>query len=132
MTAGALLGRPAAGRRYAGTLRRPIRCPEAAAGPGQWPDRPAADGGACDPVSASTVTIPVAVIAIRTPTAAATPDSASIRRLGALTACGKPLDRNDPARCVTSCRYDCASGLESEHSHSTSSRRSYGARPAGP
>jgi hypothetical protein len=36
-----------------------------------------------DPVSASTVTIPVAMIATRTPTTAAAPDSAIIRRRGA-------------------------------------------------
>ena len=67
-----------------------------------WPT--AADRGECDPVSASTVTIPVAAIAIRTPIAAATPDSASIRDLDGLAGCGKPLGRNGPALCITSRR----------------------------
>jgi hypothetical protein len=64
----------------------------------------AADRGECDPVSASTATIPVAMIATRTPTAAAAPDSANIRRRGARIAWGKPLGRNGPAPCVTSRR----------------------------
>ena len=78
---------------------------EALGAPDGPPDRPAAaGGGVCEPVSASTVMIPVAAIAIRTPTAAATPDSASIRDLGGLAGCGKPLGRNGPALCATSPR----------------------------
>ena len=65
----------------------------------------AEDAGGCAPVSAMAATIPVAAIAITTPaTAAVIPDSASIRRRGGLTGSGKPLGRNDPARCVTSRR----------------------------
>ena len=99
------------------------------------PDEPlvpaAADCGECDPVSASTVTIPVAMIATRTPTAAAAPDSANIRRRGARIAWGKPLGRNGPALCVTSRRYDSVSGPESAHSCSTSSRSSAGSAASG-
>ena len=91
----------------------------------------AARGGACDPVSASTVTIPVAMIATRMPTAAATPDSATIRRLGARIACGKPLARNGPARCVTSRRYASASGLVSPHRSSISPRSPGGSAASG-
>ena len=82
-------------------------------------------------MSASTVTIPVAMIATRTPTAAAAPDSAIIRRRGARIACGKPLGRNAPARWVTSRRYDSVSGLESVHSSSTSSRSPGGSAASG-
>ena len=77
------------------------------------------------------MTIPVAMIATRTPTAATAPDSAIIRRRGARIACGKPLGRNVPARCVTSRRYDSVSGLESVHSSSTSSRSSGGSAASG-
>ena len=78
---------------------------EVPAVPDGLPDRAAAAGpGRCEPLSASTVMIPVAAIAIRTPTAAATPDSASIRDLGGLAGCGKPLGRNGPALCITSRR----------------------------
>ena len=49
-----------------------------------WPDRAAGGCGVCEPPSASTVMIPVATTAIRTPTAAATPDNASHRCLGGL------------------------------------------------
>ena len=101
----------------------------ALAEPGELPA--AACRGACDPVSASTVTIPVAMTATRTPTAAATPDSATIRRLGARTACGKPLGRNAPARCVISRRYDSASGLVSAHRSSISSRSPDGSSASG-
>jgi len=51
--------------------------------PDEDPAPASAVRGECDPVSASTVTIPVAMIATRTPTAAAAPDSAIIRRRGA-------------------------------------------------
>ena len=58
-----------------------------AAGAFAEPDEdPAPASAVCeegDPVSASTVTIPVAMIATRTPTTAAAPDSAIIRRRGA-------------------------------------------------
>ena len=91
----------------------------------------AADRGECDPVSASTVTIPVAMIATRTPTTAPAPDSAIIGRRGARIACGKPVGRKVPARCVTSRRYDSVSGLESAHSSSTSSRSSGGSMASG-
>ena len=104
---------------------------EAAAEPGGWPlpDRAAsARCGVCEPPSASTVMIPVATIAIRTPTAAATPDSASHR---CLIGCGKPLGRNEPAPCSTSSRYDCASGPTSAHSPSTSSRSTSGSGASG-
>ncbi|HEY2286024.1 MAG TPA: hypothetical protein VGH88_09815, partial [Streptosporangiaceae bacterium] len=53
------------------------------AAPDEDPAPASADRGECDPVSASTVTIPVAMIATRTPTTAAAPDSAIIRRRGA-------------------------------------------------
>ena len=101
----------------------------ALAEPGELPA--AACRGACDPVNASTVTTPVAMTATRTPTAAATLDSATIRRLGARTACGKPLGRNAPARCVTSRRYDSASGLVSEHRSRISSRSPGGSSASG-
>ena len=103
----------------------------ALAEPGELPDPAAACRGACDPVSASTVTIPVAMIATRTPAAAATPDSASIRRLGGRTACGKPLGRNAPARCATARRYDSASGLLSAHRVRISSRSPGGGSASG-
>ena len=103
----------------------------ALAEPDELPAPAAACRGACDPVSASTVTIPVAMIATRTPAAAATRDSASIRRLGARTACGKPLGRNAPARCVTSRRYDSASVLVSAHRLRTSSRSPGGSSASG-
>ena len=78
---------------------------EAPAVPDGLPDRAAAAGsGRCEPLSASTVMIPVAAIAIRTPAAAAIPASASIRGLGGLADCGKPLGRNGPALCATSRR----------------------------
>jgi len=99
--------------------------------PDEDPAPASADRGACDPVSARTVTIPVAMIATRTPTTAAAPDSAIIRRRGARIACGKPLGRNAPARCVTSRRYDSVSGLESLHSSSTSSRSPGGTAASG-
>jgi len=99
--------------------------------PDEDPAPASADRGECDPVSASTVTIPVAMIATRTPTTAAAPDSAIIRRRGAWIACGKPLGRNAPARCVTSRRYDNVSGLESVHSSSTSSRSPGGSAASG-
>jgi hypothetical protein len=51
--------------------------------PDEDPAPASAVRGECDPVSASTVTIPVAMIATRTPTTAAAPDSAIIRRRGA-------------------------------------------------
>jgi hypothetical protein len=51
--------------------------------PGEDPAPASAVRGECDPVSASTVTMPVAMIATRTPTTAAAPDSAIIRRRGA-------------------------------------------------
>jgi len=91
----------------------------------------AACRGTCDPVSASTVTIPVAMIATRTPAAAATRDSASIRRLGARAGCGKPLGRKAPARRVTSRRYDSASVLVSAHRLRTSSRSPGGSSASG-
>ncbi len=72
--------------------------------PDEAPPPAAAGRGECDPVSASTVTIPVAMIATRTPTTAMAPDSATIRRRGARIACGKPLGRNVPARSITSRR----------------------------
>lgn len=103
----------------------------ALAEPDELPAPAAACRGACDPVSASTVTIPVAMIATRTPAAAATPDSASIRRLGGRTACGKPLGRNAPARCATSRRYDSASGLVSAHRSRISSRSPGGGSASG-
>lgn len=99
--------------------------------PDEDPAPASADRGECDPVSASTVTIPVAMIATRTPTTATAPDSAIIRRRGAWIACGKPLGRNAPARCVTSRRYDSVSGLESVHSSSTSSRSPGGSAASG-
>jgi hypothetical protein len=78
---------------------------EAPAVPDGLPDRAAAAGsGRCEPLSASTVMIPVAAIAITTPAAAAIPASASIRGLGGLADCGKPLGRNGPALCATSRR----------------------------
>ena len=92
----------------------------------RWLTRRHRPAAGCASLSASTVTIPVATIAIRTPTAAATPDSASHRCLGGLIGCGKPLGRNGPARCTTSSRYDCASGPASAHSPSTSSRSTCG------
>ncbi|MGO8896677.1 MAG: hypothetical protein ACLP8X_21525 [Streptosporangiaceae bacterium] len=96
------------------------------------PDRAASAGRwVCEPLSASTVTIPVATTAIRMPAAAATPDSTSNRCLGGLIACGKPLGRNSPARCSTSRRYDCASGPTSAHSPSTSSRSTPGSAAIG-
>jgi hypothetical protein len=104
---------------------------EVLAEPDEAPGSAAADRGECDPVSASTVTIPVAMIATRTPTTAAAPDSAIIRRRGARIACGKPVGRKVPARCVTSRRYDSVSGLESAHSSSTSSRSSGGSAASG-
>ena len=103
MTAGALV----AGERLGDTPPADpvLAVTEALAVPDGLPERPAAAGrGVCEPVSASTVMIPVAAIAIRTPTAAATPDSASIRDLGGLAGCGKPLGRNGPAVCITSRR----------------------------
>jgi hypothetical protein len=99
--------------------------------PDEDPAPASADRGECDPVSASTVTMPVAMIATRTPTTAAAPDSAIIRRRGAWIACGKPLGRKAPARCATSRRYDSVSGLESVHSSSTSSRSSGGSAASG-
>jgi hypothetical protein len=99
--------------------------------PDEDPAPASADRGECDPVSARTVTIPVAMIATRTPTTAAAPDSAIIRRRGAWIACGKPLGRNAPARCVTSRRYDSVSGLESVHTSSTSSRSPGGSTASG-
>ena len=51
--------------------------------PDEDPAPASAVRGECDPVSARTVTIPVAMIATRTPTTAAAPDSAIIRRRGA-------------------------------------------------
>ena len=77
---------------------------EVLAEPDEAPPPAAADRGECDPVSASTVTIPVAMIATSTPTTATAPDSATIRRRGARIACGKPLGRNVPARSITSRR----------------------------
>ena len=78
---------------------------EAPAVPDGLPDRAAAAGpGGCEPLSASTVMIPVAAIAITTPAAAAIPASASIRGLGGLADCGKPLGRNGPALSATSRR----------------------------
>jgi hypothetical protein len=78
---------------------------EAPAVPDGLPDRAAAAGPwGCEPLSASTVMIPVAAIAISTPAAAAIPASASIRGLGGLADCGKPLGRNGPALCATSRR----------------------------
>src|SRR5260370_24927232 len=65
----------------------------------------------CEPPSASAVMTPVAAIKISMADAAARSDSARIRPLGCLTCCGKPLGPNGPARCVTSSRYACASGL---------------------
>jgi hypothetical protein len=103
----------------------------ALAEPDADPGSAAADRGEWDPVSASTVTIPVAMIATITPTTAAAPDSAIIRFRGAWIACGKPLGRNVPARCVTSRRYASVSGLESVHSSSTSSRSSGGSVASG-
>jgi hypothetical protein len=103
MTAGALV----AGERLGDTPPADpvLAVTEALAVPDGLPDRPAAaGGGVCEPVSASTVTIPVAAIAIRTPIAAATPDSASIRDLDGLAGSGKPLGRNGPALCITSRR----------------------------
>ncbi len=99
--------------------------------PDEDPRSASADRGECDPVSASTVTIPVAMIATRTPTTAAAPDSAIIRRRGARIACGKPLGRNAPARWATSRRYDSVSGLGSVHSSSTSSRSPGGSTAGG-
>ena len=81
--------------------------------------------------SARTVITPVATITIRRTDAAAPPDSATIRLLGGLTCCGKPLAANGPARCVTSSRYACASGLSSAHSLSTFSRRPRGSAVCG-
>ena len=105
---------------------------EAVAEPGELPGRPAsADRGGCEPLSASTVIIPVATIATRTPMAAATPDSASSRRFGGLTGSGKPLGRNGPARSITFRRYDSESGWTSAHSPSTSSRNSGGGVASG-
>jgi hypothetical protein len=104
---------------------------EALAEPDEAPPSAASDRGECDPVSASTVTIPVAMIATRTPTTTTAPDSAIIRRRGARIACGKPLGRNVPARCVTSRRYASVSGLESVHSSSTSSRSWGGSAASG-
>ena len=78
---------------------------EAPVVPDGLPDRAAAAGPwGCEPLSASTVMIPVAAIAITTPAAAAIPASASIRGLGGLADCGKPLGRNGPALCATSRR----------------------------
>ena len=77
---------------------------EAPAVPDGLPDRAAAAPGGCEPLSASTVMIPVAAIAITTPAAAAIPASASIRGLGGLADSGKPLGRNGPALCATSRR----------------------------
>ena len=103
MTAGAL----AAGDRLgaAPPADPALAVTEAPAVPDGLPDRAAAAGsGRCEPLSASTVMIPVAAIAIRTPAAAAIPASASIRGLGGLADCGKPLGRNGPALCATSRR----------------------------
>jgi hypothetical protein len=81
--------------------------------------------------SARTVITPVATIAITIADAAAPPDSASIRPLGWLTCCGKPLAPNGPARCVTSSRYARAGGLSPAHSLSTFSRRPGGSAAGG-
>jgi hypothetical protein len=61
--------------------------------------------GTCEPLSARTVMIPADVTAITMPAAAAIRASARARRLGGLTARGKPFGPNGPARRVTSCRY---------------------------
>lgn len=85
----------------------------------------------CEPPSARAVMIPVETMAITMAAAAAIREKARSRRRGCLTASGKPLGPNGPARSVTSCRYASVCWLSSAHSLSTSSRSPSGSAASG-